>query len=64
MYKGVGLTANLTLIWQYYLGMDTKRYEMDYDCEFDKTMLRISVGLEDPRKLIQIFKDVIKEMKK
>ena len=63
LYKGTGLTSNLTLIWQYYLGMDTKRYEMNYGCEFDKTMLRISVGLEDPKKLIEIFQDVIQEMK-
>lgn len=62
LYKGVGLTANLTLIWPYYLGMDTKRYEVEYSCEFDKTMLRISVGLEDPKKLIEIFRDVIKEI--
>lgn len=60
LYKGTGLTANLTLIWPYYLGMDTRRYEMNYDCQFDKTMLRVSVGLEDPKKLIKIFNDVIK----
>lgn len=64
LYKGIGLGTNLTLAWPYYLGLDVKEYESKYQCQFDKTMIRICIGLEDPKILTDIFKDVLQKTKK
>lgn len=61
LYKSIGLGTNLTLLWPYYLGMDTKEYELKYGCEFDKTMIRICIGLEDPKVLSDTFLNALKK---